>query len=131
MPLQRAGYSNIKQSLTLKKKKFRTIEKKCSNFNIFDVFALSLSNACKCFGPKSAKTRCLEPKFTHSHFAENRQVKSKTTEFGEKLLKAMRDSRGMAIETLKKSPTFEKKGSEKNFLKILNFFQCLPFRSGM
>ena len=38
MPLQRAGYSNIKQSLTLKKKNFE-LSKKCSNFNIFDDFA--------------------------------------------------------------------------------------------
>ena len=118
MPLQRAGYSNIKQSLTLKKKNFE-LSKKCSNFNIFDDFALSLSNAC--FGPKSAKTRCLE-KFTHSHFAENRQVKSKTTEFGKKLLKAHARFQRDGNCNFEKITNFRKKRFRKKFFENFKFF---------
>ena len=44
MPLQKAGHSNIKQSLTLKEK-FSKLRKNRSNLNIFNDFALSLSNA--------------------------------------------------------------------------------------
>ena len=63
MPLQRAGYSNIKQSLTLKKKKFRTIKKKVQ-ISIF-LMILPYRSAMQCLRPKSTKTCCLE-KFTHT-----------------------------------------------------------------
>ena len=118
MPLQRAGYSNIKQSLTSKKKNFE-LSKKCSNFNIFDDFAISLSKAC--FGQKSAKTRCLE-KFTHSHFAENRQVKSKTTEFGKKLLKANAQFQRDGNCNFEIITNFRKKRFRKKFFENFKFF---------
>ena len=82
---------------------------------------LPYRSAMQCLRPKSAKT-CFLKKFTHT-LPKIAKQNQKRPNLVKSCWYPTRDSKGMAIATLKKSLTAEKKGSEKNFLKILNFFQ--------